>query len=460
MKGHYHFIGIGGIGMGALAALLMEKGYKVTGSDIKENSLVLSLREKGADIAIGHAAENIKGADRVIFSSAINRVSNPELLEAKKQGIRILQRAQLLAELMKGHIGITIAGAHGKTTTTSMIANLLTTAGFHPTTAVGGIVNGTSSNARLGAGEYFVAEVDESDGSFLNFFPKYSVITNIDFEHMDYFRDWDHILSAYRQFIQHTDPRGMAVVCGDDPHLPDLVQACHIPFQKYGLSAGNDIRAENIRFDHARGVFDCVVQGRKLGEVVLNICGRHNVVNALACAAVGLKLSIDFDVICRSLKEFQGVERRFQTKGKVDDIWVMDDYAHHPTEIRATLEAARLLPRNRVVAVFQPHRYSRVQHLLQEMAGSLTNADYLVVTDIYAASEQPIEGVTATRLVEEIRKLTSHPVVYLKKGDIISRLLDFIKPGDVVMILGAGDITHLSDDIVRVLQESRQKLEA
>lgn len=454
MKKQYHFVGIGGIGMGALASLLLDKGYAVTGSDVKENQVIANLRLKGAKVTIGHAAQNIEGADCVIFSSAI-RSDNPEMTAAQARGVVILQRAKLLAELMEDHVGITIAGAHGKTTTTSMISRLLIKAGLQPTTAVGGIVNGVSAHARLGAGRYFVAEVDESDGSFLYFSPKYSVITNIDFEHVDYYHTWDNILEAYRKFIGRTSCDGMIIACGDDPRLSELVKGSARPFQTYGLSSHNDLLAQGLHFNGKGMSFDCVRSGKNLGRISLNVPGDHNAVNALACVAVGLNLGIDFGVIQSSLNEYTGVERRFQLKGDVDNIWVVDDYGHHPNEIRATLQAARQMNKERVVVIFQPHRYSRVHHLFEDMADSLTNSDYLILTDIYAASEQPIEGVNAENLCHRVRQKAPCPVVYLKKDQILGHVLDIVRPGDLVLTLGAGDITHLGDEIVRALDQGR-----
>lgn len=455
MKQHYHFVGIGGIGMGALAALLLQKGCRVTGSDIRENQIVQNLQGQGAEIHIGHDPRHVGTADFVVFSSAIKK-DNPELAEAKRRAIPILQRAQLLAGLMQGHTGITVAGAHGKTTTTSMISSLLTEAGLHPTTAIGGIINGTSSNARLGAGEYFVAEVDESDGSFLYFSPRYSVITNIDFEHVDYFHNWDNILEAYRRFIHQTERAGVVIACGDDPRLSSLLKECRSAVHTYGLASHNKTMAENCRFDQWSSSFDCLMDGKYWGKVELIVPGRHNIVNALACITLGVHLSIPPEMIRRSLAKYRGVQRRFQIKENIDDIWVVDDYAHHPTEIKATLAAARLMNRKRVIAVFQPHRYSRVQYLMQEMAESLTNSDHVIVTDIYAASEPPVKGVTAERLKEHIQKLTANPVVYLKKEDITGYVLNIVRPGDLVMMLGAGDITHIADALGLALRESRK----
>ncbi|MCK5259865.1 MAG: UDP-N-acetylmuramate--L-alanine ligase [Candidatus Omnitrophica bacterium] len=463
MSKHYHFIGIGGIGMGALAALSLDKGYRVSGSDLRSNPMTERLKARGAEIFSGHAGENIGGADCVVFSSAI-RDDNPELVEAERKKIPVLQRAKFLAELMEGYIGITVAGAHGKTTTTSMAADLLEEAGLQPTTAIGGIVNGTRAHAELGEGKYFVTEVDESDGSFLCFRPHYSIITNVDLEHVDYYHNWQNVLDAYRAFIGKTREGGTILAYGDDEPLLNMVKESGKSFKTYGFSPENNISAVNIKFDHFDSRFNCVVDGVDRGQVLLKIPGRHNIANALACISLGLSLSIEFDTICESLKSYKGVQRRFQLKSRVDDIWVIDDYAHHPTEIKATLETAQLFKRsvqemtaggetNGLIAVFQPHRYSRVKGLLEDFAQSLVYSDQLIVTDIYAASEQPIEGVTAEKLCEQIRAITDRPVCYIPKGEIIDHLLDVVKPQDLVLTLGAGDVGAIADDLAEALKK-------
>ena len=463
MTKHYHFIGIGGIGMGALAALSLDKGYHVSGSDLRSNQVTERLKARGADIFLGHDGQNVGWADCVIFSSAV-RADNPELAEARKKHIPILQRARLLAELMEGYVGITVAGAHGKTTTTSMAARLLETAGLQPTIAIGGIVNETRSHAELGKGEYFVTEADESDGSFLCFRPHYSIITNVDLEHIDYYHDWKNILDAYRAFIGKTREGGTIVACGDNEPLLSLLKESGRPFTTYGFLPENNISATHIKFDRFNSTFHCVVDGEDRGQVSLKIPGRHNIVNALACIGLGLRLSIDFGTICESLKGYPGVQRRFQLKGKVDDIWIIDDYGHHPTEIRATLETAQLFKRsvqdraaaakaNGLITVFQPHRYSRVKGLMEDFARSLVDSDQLIVTDIYAASERPIEGITAEKLCERIRAVTDRPVRYVPKDKITDYLLTVVKPQDVVLTLGAGDITHIADEFTAALKQ-------
>ncbi len=449
--------------MGALAALSLDKGYRVSGSDLRSNQVTQRLKARGADIFSGHAGLNIGEADCVVFSSAISD-DNPELVEARRKQIPILQRATLLAELMEGYTGITVAGAHGKTTTTSMAAHLLEKAGLQPTIAIGGIVNETRSHAKLGKGEYFVTEVDESDGSFLCFRPHYSIITNIDLEHVDYYHNWQNVLDVYRTFIGQTREGGMILAYGDDELLLNMLKESGQIFKTYGFAAENNICATNIRFDHFDSRFNCVVDGVDLGGVLLRVPGRHNIANALACISLGLSLSIDFETVRENLKDYSGVQRRFQLKSRVDDIWIIDDYAHHPTEIKATLETARLFKRslkdtvavgetNGLITIFQPHRYSRVKGLLEDFAQSLVYSDQLIVTDIYAASEAPIEGITAQNLCKQIQALTDRSVCYIPKEKITDYLLSIVKPQDLVLTLGAGDITRIADDFVAALKK-------
>lgn len=448
---HFHFIGIGGVGMGALASLMLAKGYRVSGSDLKESLITTQLKLLGAQIFIGHNEQSIGDCDYVIYSSAI-RDDNPEVVAAKKKHIPLLKRAQLLAQLFNSQIGIAVAGAHGKTTTSSMISCLLIKAGLNPTTAVGGLMNTSGMTSSLGAGKYFVAEVDESDGTFLHFSPHYSVITNIDFEHLDYYHTWKNILSAYRQFIRCTKDEGYVIACGEDRRLHEMLLEQKGQFMTYGFNSSNDIFAQNIMMDGYATKFECVFKRKILGQICLNIPGRHNILNALACLSVGLMLSIDFDLISESLKGFSGVKRRFQVKADVDNILVIDDYGHHPTEITATLQAARSLKKQRVVCVFQPHRYTRTMYLMEEFVKSLSLSDYLIVTDIYAASEKPIEGVTSYVLYEKIRTSGHIPVVYLKKEEILDHLSEIIRPGDLIITLGAGDINRIADDFAATIK--------
>jgi UDP-N-acetylmuramate--alanine ligase len=456
MSKHYHFIGIGGIGMGTLASLILAKGHKVSGSDLKESELTLQLKKGGAQIAIGpHHASNIKSPDFVVYTSAI-RMNNPELMESVCRKIPVLRRAEVLAQLVNEQTGITIAGAHGKTTTTSMISYMLINAGVSPTTAVGGIINngGVSYNAKLGEGKYFVAEADESDGTFLYFAPHYSVITNIDFEHVDFYKNWEGILEAYRRFLGCTAQGGWVIACAEDARLKTLVKDSKVQAVLYGLTPDCDVYAKNINSDGFRSTFECFNQEGKVADFELMVPGKHNVLNALACISLGLKLGIRREVIFKTLKEFTGVKRRFQSKGEVDGIMVIDDYGHHPTEIKATLAAARHFNKKRLVTVFQPHRYSRTKFLLNEFAESLGNTDHLILTDVYAASEKASEGVGIAELMEKTQKVLGDKVIYLKKQEILEYLKNYVKEGDLVLFLGAGDIYHLSDDLVKILRQN------
>ena len=448
---HFHFIGIGGMGMGNLASLMLAQGDKVSGSDVKESRLTSHLRSRGASIYIGHRAENIDHLDCVVYSSAIKR-DNPELKEARRKKIPIQKRARLLARFVNAQIGITVAGAHGKTTTSAMIARLLLNAGLNPTTMVGGMMKESFEQARLGSGKYFVAEVDESDGSFLFFKPAISVVTNIDYEHLDYYKNWRNILKAYQRFIHQTKKGGSVLAYGEDTRLRKLLLKEKVNFMTYGKGRNNDIRAGNIVLNGYSSSFDCFLKRKKLGAIQLNVPGEHNVLNALACVAVGRELEIDFKMIQKSLKGFGGVERRFQLKADIRDILVIDDYGHHPTEISSTLKTARSFGKKRLITVFQPHRYSRTKYLWKEFAQSLSLSDYLILTDIYAASEKPIKGVTTEELFQEMKAAKKMKVVYLKKENISAHLLDIVRPGDLVVFLGAGDITAVGEDFVKQLR--------
>jgi UDP-N-acetylmuramate--alanine ligase len=450
MKDHYHFIGVGGVGMGALASLMMAKGYKVSGSDLKESPLFLNLKEAGAQVFLGHDRENLRRPDYVVYSSAV-REDNPEMMAAKDQKIPIIRRAELLAQLMNNHVGITVAGAHGKTTTTSMVSLLLIKAGLQPTTAIGGLINGQSYNANLGKGQYFVAEVDESDGSFLFFRPQYSIITNIDYEHLDYYHNWENILLAYYQFITRTQPNGIIVVNGDDKNLRELISRGNRKYITYGFGKDNHVIAKGIVLTGYGSRFICQVGNKDLGTVELSVPGEHNVHNALACISLGLAINLEFTVIQESLKAYQGVKRRFQVLGEAKDISVVDDYGHHPTEIKATLKAAQEVKKKRLITIFQPHRFSRTKFLMKDFVESLLLSDYIIVTDIYAASEAPIPGVSAEILCEELKARTKKPVFYLPKDHILSHLKQITQAGDLVLTLGAGDIYRVGEALVKEL---------
>lgn len=434
MGKHYHLIGIGGIGMGTLASLLLDQGHKVSGSDLKNNEICRGLSARGACIYIDHRTSNvIKNTDYVVYSSAV-RINNPELIEAESRNIPVLRRAEVLAQLVNSQVGITIAGAHGKTTTTSMVSSLLINAGLKPTTAIGGIINGPAAyNANLGEGKYFVAEVDESDGTFLYFRPHYSIITNIDFEHVDFYKNWEGISQAYSKFITCTHSNGRLIVCGEDKKLIELVRQQKIKPVTYGLGENQDVYAIDVKSNGFQSSFTCYTQKGKLGEFELNVPGKHNVLNALACISLGLQLGISYEVMHKTLKNFTGVKRRFQFKGRVNDVMVIDDYGHHPTEIHATLNAARLFAPQRLITVFQPHRYSRTKFLLNEFVEHLSLTDELILTDIYEASERISEGVGVKVLFEKLQKKLGSKVIFLKKEDILKYLQEYLQAGDMVI---------------------------
>jgi UDP-N-acetylmuramate--alanine ligase len=448
---HYFFIGIGGMGMGNLALLMLAKGFTVSGSDEKESEITLQLRAKGARVFIGHDLRNISGADCVVYSSAI-ATSNPEMFEAVRLHMPLLKRAELLAQLVNREVGVTVAGAHGKTTTSSMAALLLINAGLKPTTAIGGVVS-QGYNANLGIGRHIVAEVDESDGSFLYFSPHFSIITNVDQEHLDHYKTMDNLLAAYAKFVERTVPGGVVIACGDNQQLRDIVEKGGRRYVFYGFAANNEWVATNIQCDVNGSAYDCYHHGKFVGHFRLTVPGKHNILNSLSIVVLGEELKIETAVIAETLAMFQGVKRRFERKGEVGGVLVVDDYGHHPTEIAATLQAAKTLGRKRLIVAFQPHRYSRTQLLMSSFAPCFNLADQLVLTDIYAASERPIEGVTVHSLMEQVRLNRPDDLMYLKKDAIVPHLVSIVQPGDLVLTLGAGDITSVSDALVKALEE-------
>ncbi|MDD5432193.1 MAG: UDP-N-acetylmuramate--L-alanine ligase [Candidatus Omnitrophica bacterium] len=452
MKKHYHFIGIGGIGMSGIAQLFLKNGVKVSGSDLKESHSTNELKAKGAEIFIGHDAQNINGASLVIYSSAI-KDNNPEIILAKKQGIPLIKRAEALAQLMSEKSVVAVSGSHGKTTTTSLISYLLIEAGLNPTVAVGGILRNIGTNAFFGNGKFFVAEADESDGSFLYYRPKYSIVTNIDREHLDYYTDFESELKAFRKFIDQTDKTGCVFYCKDDDNLNNLLKGYKHKKISFGLKENAEVYAKSIIFEGLSSEFDCFHKEKFVGKFSLSLGGRHNISNALSVIALGLELGLDLKFIKKALKDYKGSGRRAEIKYKDNDYLVIDDYAHHPTEIKATLSALKNLQKNRVITVFQPHRYSRTKLLLEEFKKAFDMADYLILTDIYAASEEPIEGVTGEILAELIKKnLNGKTVCFLPKNKIVEHILSIIKPGDLVATLGAGDITKLSDELAQKIK--------
>ncbi|MDD5465889.1 MAG: UDP-N-acetylmuramate--L-alanine ligase [Candidatus Omnitrophica bacterium] len=452
MKKYYHFIGIGGIGMSGIARLMLKSGFKVSGSDLKENHITDELKGLGAKISIGHNASNITGQDVLVYSSAIG-ADNPEILRAKALGMPLIKRAEALAGLMQGKTAITVAGSHGKTTTTSLVSYMLLEAGLNPTVAIGGILNNIDTNACLGDGDFFVAEADESDGSFLNYAPKYSIITNIDREHLDYYHNFDNELEAFNSFIGRTQKGGCVFTCSDDPNLLNMMSIYKGRHLSFGLNSNADINARNISFSGLVSDFDCYFKHKFVCRFHLALGGKHNISNSLAVIGLGMELGIDLDCIRRTLEGYKGAGRRLEIKFKSDKYLVIDDYAHHPSEIKATLAAIANLKAGRLIVIFQPHRYTRTQLLLDDFAKSFDQSDYLIITDIYAASEEPIEGVAARKLMEKIKEhAKDKEVLYLPKEDILEHVLGIICENDLVITLGAGDIVKVSDALAEKLK--------
>ena len=447
-----HFVGIGGAGMSGIALVLLNMGYRVTGSDLRRTDTVERLERAGAKVFAGHDPAHIEGAHVVVYSSAVAK-DNPEVQAARARQIPAIPRAEMLAELMRLKYGIAVAGTHGKTTTTSMLATLLGAAGFDPTVVVGGRIQGLGSNARLGQGEFIVAEADESDGSFLKLSPTIAVVTTVDGEHLDYYENLEAIRETFLAFVNKVPFYGAAVLCLDEPNIQLLIPRVTTRLVTYGLETNADLTARHVALSGMTSRFEVVHRGQVLGEMRIGVPGRHNVLNALATVAVGLDLEIPFSVIQAALAKFSGVQRRFQIKGEVHGVLVVDDYGHHPAEIRATLAAAKAGFDRRVITVFQPHRYTRTLHLRQEFLTSFYQADVLLVMDIYPAGEAPIEGVHARDLAQGIAAHGHREVIYLDndRQRIIDVLCEIVRPGDLVLTLGAGDVGSLSDRLLTQL---------
>jgi UDP-N-acetylmuramate--alanine ligase len=454
-----HFVGIGGSGMSGIAEVLLTLGYRVTGSDQAVSETTRRLEAGGGTIYIGHAASNIAGAEVVVVSSAVRR-DNVEVVEARRQQIPVIPRAEMLAELMRLKYGVAIAGSHGKTTTTSMVATLLAAGGLDPTAVIGGKLNSFASHAKLGQGEFLVAEADESDGSFLRLSPTIVVVTNIDREHLDYYRTMEELKAAFLTFINKVPFYGLSIVCLDHPVIQELLPAVERRHVTYGIAAQADVTAHEIELKGFRSTFKvAAVNGprgqtrRSLGGFELTVPGLHNVSNALAAVAVGLELELPVETIRQALREFSGVERRFQMVGEAAGVMVVDDYGHHPAEIKATLAAAKNgWPRRRIV-LFQPHRYTRTRDLMDEFATAFYDADVLILTDIYPAGESPIEGVTAERLAATLREHGHKHVLYQPdRGAMAETALSLLRDGDLVLTLGAGDIWKVGRQLLERLR--------
>jgi UDP-N-acetylmuramate--alanine ligase len=443
-----HFVGIGGIGMSGIAEVLLNLGYKVSGSDLKESDITRRLGKLGASVAYGHKAHNLVHADVVVISSAV-RKDNPEVVAARQRQIPVIPRAEMLAELMRLKYSVAVAGSHGKTTTTSMVATVMSAAGLDPTAVVGGKVNVLDSNAKLGKSELMVVEADESDGSFLKLHPSIAVVTNIDPEHLDHYRSMDALRAAFAEFCNRVPFYGLNVLCLDHPNVQALVPAIEKRYVSYGHSQLADYRVEQIRLEGFSTRFHAWRRGEDLGEFTVRMVGAHNAMNAMAVIAVAEEMDIPLDIVRGALEEFGGVQRRFTVKGEANGVTVVDDYGHHPAEVRATLAGARKAFGRRLVVAFQPHRYSRTQELFQEFVTAFNDADVLFVTSIYAAGEDPIPAVSSPKLVEAIAAHGHHDVTFVeKRADLAEALAGRVRPGDLVLTLGAGDITHTGPELV------------
>ena len=449
-KYHIHFVGIGGIGMSGIAELLLNLGYTVSGSDLKSSDITERLRSLGGVIHEGHAAERVQGADVVVVSSAV-RPDNPEVQAAQRASIPVIPRAEMLAELMRLKYSIAVAGAHGKTTTTSIVAAVLASGGLDPTVVIGGKLIGVGTNAVLGRGDFIVAEADESDGSFLRYSPAIAVVTNIDREHLDFYPDLAAIQRVFLEFIDRIPFYGLAVLCLDNEPIQDLIPRIKKRYTTYGINPQADFQIRNVVVEGRRTRFSVFRRRRKLGRFKLNLPGIHNVYNATASIAVATELDIPIASIQAALERLSGVQRRLEVRGEVNGVAVVDDYGHHPTEIKMTLQAVReCWPERRLVVVFQPHRYTRTRALLDEFARAFYQSDVLVVLPIYAASEEPIAGITGQALSERINA-HGHKQVIFAEGitAAAAQLKSLLMPGDLLLTLGAGDVWKVGAELLK-----------
>ncbi len=448
-----HFVGIGGIGMSGIAEVLINLGYEVSGSDLEEGSTVKRLRSLGGKVTRGHRPENVgEECDVVVVSSAV-RADNVEVLEARRRQVPVIPRAEMLAELMRIKYGIAIAGSHGKTTTTSMVAQVLSGAGLDPTILIGGRLGVLGSNAKLGQGDLLVSEADESDGSFLRLSPTIAVVTNIDAEHLEHYGGLSELKASFADFLNKVPFYGVGIVCLDDPGIQEILPRLARRVVTYGYSAQADLSAAAVELKEFQAAYDAVLQGKSLGRVTLRVPGRHNIANSLAAVAVGLDLEIPFRAIAAELARFHGADRRFQLKGEVGGIMVIDDYGHHPTEITATLSAAKKGWGRRTVVVFQPHRYTRVRALLAEFGRAFYDADVLAVTEIYPAGETPLQGVTVEGVVRVIEEHGHKDVTLVKDlAQAPAWLKTRAREGDLVITMGAGSVYRAADEFLTLLK--------
>lgn len=446
-----HFVGIGGIGMSGIAEVLLAHGFEVSGSDSRESDITKRLVSQGARIAVGHRAENLQQVDVVVFSSAIPR-SNPELVEARERGVPVIPRAEMLAELMRLKDGIAIAGSHGKTTTTSLVATVLRAANLDPTVIIGGKLNQLGTSAARGQGQLLVAEADESDGSFLHLTPTIATITNIDAEHLDHYPDHDAVKEAFVSFANRVPFYGLVVACLDHPHVQSILPRIEKRIATYGLSAQADYRAQRPELNGLSSRFEVLRRGVPMGTFEVRMPGIHNVLNALAVIAVADEVGVEIPIVQEALRTFEGVQRRFTVLGEANGITVVDDYAHHPAEVMATLEAARRAYNRRIVVAFQPHRYTRTHHLFEELTRAFNAADLVFLTDVYSAGEQPIAGADSAHLVQAMRQHGHRDVHHVPdRGDLVRALTGKLLPGDVVVTMGAGSITQTGPELLTAL---------
>jgi len=455
---HIHFVGIGGIGMSGIAELLLNLGHQVSGSDIQESEITRRLEKLGATISYSHQPQQVAGADAVVVSSAIDS-DNPEVAAANMDyHIPVIRRAEMLAELMRLKYAVLVAGAHGKTTTTSMVGTVMAEGGLDPTVIIGGRLNAWGTNAKLGQGDFVVAEADESDGTFLLYSPTISLVTNIDTEHLDFYKDLDEIKETFLEFINQVPFYGLNILCLEDENIQGLLPRIKKRMVTYGFSAQADFQARDLAFDGLNVSYRAFHRGQELGKVTLPIPGRHNALNSLAAVAVGHELEIPFSAICRGLQEMTGVQRRFQIKGEVNGVTVVDDYGHHPTEIKAVLKTmASSFPGRRRFVLFQPHRYTRTQDLFEDFTTAFYQSDVLIVTEIYAASEPVIPGVHAEKLTTAIQKHGHGNVRYIPDHlALVPSLVEEVREGDVVLTLGAGNIWQTGEALLEKLKERKR----
>lgn len=439
--------------MCGIAEILWNLGYEVTGSDMRSSESTERLEKLGIRIYLVHKKENVKGADVLVISSAV-KDSNPEVIFAKENKIPVIRRAEMLGELMRMKYGIGVAGTHGKTTTTSMIGHILTEAGLDPTIIVGGRVKSLGSNAKLGQGEYLVAEADEFDRSFLRLTPTIAVVTTLEAEHLDYYKDLEEIKSVFTEFVNKVPFYGSVILCLDEEAIQEIIPGIERPIVTYGLVPQADLVAHSIQFSENQSFFRVRNRGKDLGEISLLVPGIHNVKNCLAALCVGLELEIPFEKMKKALSEFKGVSRRFEIKGEIDRVMIADDYAHHPTEIKATLKAARDGYKKRIIAIFQPHLYSRTKDFYKEFGKSFFDSDLLIVTDIYPAREEPVPGITGELIVSKAKEFGHKEVFYIpRKEEIIPFLSRILRENDLVITIGAGDIYKVGENLISALKK-------